>query len=97
KGKIRIATRHDGDFVEVAVEDTGCGIAAENVDRIFDPFFTTKKVGKGTGQGLAIVRRVVVDRHGGTIDVQSKLGQATRFVVRLPVEGAAQAPERRSA
>jgi PAS domain S-box-containing protein len=85
KGRITIATRRDGDFVEISVDDTGCGISKENLDRIFDPFFTTKKVGKGTGQGLAIVRRVVVDRHGGAIDVQSEVGKGTRFVVRLPV------------
>jgi two-component system, NtrC family, sensor kinase len=85
KGLITITTRHDGDFVEIGVEDSGCGIAPENLGRIFDPFFTTKKVGKGTGQGLAIVRRVVVDRHGGAIDVQSELGMGTRFVVRLPI------------
>ena len=87
KGKITIATRHNGEFVELSVADTGCGIPQENVARIFDPFFTTKKVGKGTGQGLAIVRRVVIDRHGGLIDVQSKVGEGTRFIVRLPIEG----------
>ncbi|HEX5047608.1 MAG TPA: ATP-binding protein [Gammaproteobacteria bacterium] len=87
KGKITIATRRDGEFVELSIADTGCGIPQENVARIFDPFFTTKKVGKGTGQGLAIVRRVVIDRHGGTIDVQSKIGEGTRFRVRLPIEG----------
>jgi signal transduction histidine kinase len=85
KGRITITTRRDGEFVEIAVDDTGCGIAKDNLERIFDPFFTTKKVGKGTGQGLAIVRRVVVDRHGGTIDVQSEVGKGTRFIVRLPV------------
>jgi signal transduction histidine kinase len=85
KGRITISTRLDGGFAEIAVADTGCGIAAENLGRIFDPFFTTKKVGKGTGQGLAIVQRVVVDRHGGAIDVQSHVGEGTRFVVRLPI------------
>jgi PAS domain S-box-containing protein len=97
KGKITIATRHDGEFVELTVADTGCGIPAENVARIFDPFFTTKKVGRGTGQGLAIVRRVVIDRHGGSLDVQSKVGQGTRFRVRLPIEGRVGALERRTA
>jgi signal transduction histidine kinase len=87
KGKITISTRRDGEFVELTVADTGCGIPADSVARIFDPFFTTKKVGKGTGQGLAIVRRVVIDRHGGAIDVQSKVGEGTSFHVRLPIEG----------
>jgi two-component system, NtrC family, sensor kinase len=86
KGRITITTRHDGDCAEISVEDTGCGIAPANIARIFDPFFTTKKVGKGTGQGLAIVHRVVVDRHGGAIDVQSEVGKGTRFIVRLPIK-----------
>jgi signal transduction histidine kinase len=86
KGRITITSRRDGEFAEIAVEDTGSGIAAQNLARIFDPFFTTKKVGKGTGQGLAIVRRVVLDRHGGAIDVQSEVGKGTRFIVRLPVK-----------
>jgi signal transduction histidine kinase len=97
KGKITIATRRDGEFVELSVADTGCGIPQENVARIFDPFFTTKKVGKGTGQGLAIVRRVVIDRHGGTIDVHSRVGEGTRFRVRLPIEGRVGTLERLSA
>jgi PAS domain S-box-containing protein len=84
KGRIAIATRRDGHFVVIEVDDTGCGIPPENLGRIFDPFFTTKKVGKGTGQGLAIVRRVV-DRHGGSIDVQSELGTGTRFALRIPI------------
>jgi two-component system, NtrC family, sensor kinase len=97
KGKITICTRRDGAFVELTIADTGCGIPAENVARIFDPFFTTKKVGKGTGQGLAIVRRVVIDRHGGSLDVQSTVGEGTRFHVRLPIEGAVGVLERLTA
>jgi len=97
KGKITITTRRDGEFIELTVTDTGCGIPEENVARIFDPFFTTKKVGRGTGQGLAIVRRVVIDRHGGSLDVQSKVGEGTRFRVRLPIEGKVGALERRTA
>src|SRR5262245_43273354 len=97
KGKITISTRRDGEFVVVTIGDTGCGIPQENVARIFDPFFTTKKVGRGTGQGLAIVRRVVIDRHGGAIDVQSKVGEGTRFHVRLPIEGRVGAVERLTA
>jgi two-component system, NtrC family, sensor kinase len=86
KGRVTITTRRDGDYVEMAVGDTGCGIAPQNLEKIFDPFYTTKKVGKGTGQGLAIVRRVVVERHGGSIDVQSEIGKGTRFIVRLPIK-----------
>jgi PAS domain S-box-containing protein len=86
-GCIRISTRATDQWVEVAVADNGCGIAPENLEKIFDPFFTTKAVGRGTGQGLAITRSIVNDKHGGQLDVHSTPGTGTRFVVRLPVRG----------
>ncbi len=58
---------------------------AEILDKIFEPFFTTKPVGMGTGQGLAIARSAIVDKHGGTIDVRSQLGSGTTFTIGLPV------------
>jgi two-component system NtrC family sensor kinase len=57
--------------------------------RIFDPFFTTKEVGKGTGQGLAIARAVIVDKHKGTLHFETELGNGTTFYIRLPIEGPA--------
>jgi PAS domain S-box-containing protein len=84
-GCIRITTEHCGEEVSIAIEDNGCGIPKEHMDKIFDPFFTTKDVGKGTGQGLAIARSIVVDRHGGAIDVHSQVGVGTRITIRLPV------------
>ena len=84
-GRITIATRHVGAELHISLEDNGCGIAPHNLDKIFDPFFTTKEVGKGTGQGLAISRSIVVDRHGGSFDVHSIVGTGTRFTIRLPV------------
>nr|WP_246345816.1 ATP-binding protein [endosymbiont of Lamellibrachia barhami] len=54
--------------------------------RVFDPFFTTKEVGKGSGQGLAIAWSVIVDKHGGTIEVESEDGKGTTFIIRLPVK-----------
>jgi PAS domain S-box-containing protein len=84
-GRIGIATEHVGAEVIITFKDNGCGIKPENLDKIFDPFFTTKEVGKGTGQGLAISRSIVVDRHGGTLDVHSIVGTGTRFTIRLPV------------
>ena len=83
-GTIRIATEARGGFATVKVEDDGCGIAPENLDRIFDPFFTTKRVGEGTGLGLGIAYHIVRS-HGGEIRVESKLGRGSRFRVRLPV------------
>jgi signal transduction histidine kinase len=89
KGKIRVETRLEGDHVRVSIADTGTGIPTELRDRIFDPFFTTKAVGKGTGQGLTVVRSVVA-KHGGTVDVDSERGVGTTFRLRLPVaDGAA--------
>lgn len=85
KGTITIRTRLDGDWAEVQISDTGQGIPEEMRARIFDPFFTTKKVGKGTGQGLAIVHNVVVEKHGGTITFESEVGKGTTFIVRLPI------------
>ena len=85
KGVIRISTRVRGDQAELRISDTGTGIPPEVLPRIFDPFFTTKEVGKGTGQGLAIAHSVIVEKHGGTIDVETEPGRGTTFVVRLPL------------
>jgi len=85
-GQIKIAaSRDDGrDQAVVTVEDTGVGIPKEEVDRIFDPFFTTKEIGAGTGLGLSIVYGII-DKHQGTISVESREGEGTRFTIRLPL------------
>ncbi|MFC0042548.1 ATP-binding protein [Actinomadura rayongensis] len=83
-GTLTITTARDGDTAVVVVGDTGTGIAEEDMDRLFTPFFTTKPVGQGTGLGLDISWRIVVDRHGGDIRVTSRPGD-TRFEVRLPL------------
>jgi PAS domain S-box-containing protein len=88
KGVITIQTRHEGDTVVVRISDTGGGIPDHIRERIFDPFFTTKGVGKGTGQGLAIARSVVLEKHGGDLTFETTRGKGTTFVVRLPVDGA---------
>ncbi|HET9624505.1 MAG TPA: AAA family ATPase [Kofleriaceae bacterium] len=85
KGKITVRTRHDGGEVEIAVGDTGTGIPPAIRDKIYDPFFTTKEVGRGTGQGLAIVRGVVVDKHGGSLRFDTETGVGTTFYIRLPI------------
>lgn len=85
KGLIRISTRSDDTWAEVRISDTGGGIPAEIQHRIFEPFFTTKEVGKGTGQGLAIARASVINKHGGEIQFESTPGQGSTFIVRLPI------------
>ena len=88
KGFIKIGTRQDGCCVEITISDTGTGVPEPIRDRIFDPFFTTKGVGKGTGQGLAIARSTVVDKHGGELSFESIVGQGTTFTIRLPINPA---------
>ncbi len=79
------ATKPGQRGIEIVCSDTGCGIAPENLDKIFDPFFTTKEVGQGTGLGLS-VSYGIVERHGGSIRVQSKTGRGSTFTVWLPIE-----------
>jgi len=83
EGTLTIRTRRDGDFLAVEIGDTGPGIPESVRSRIFEPFFTTKPFGEGTGLGLDISWRIVVNKHHGDIQVESKPGD-TRFVVRLP-------------
>ena len=71
----------------ISIADTGCGIPPEAAERVFDPFFTTKEVGRGTGEGLAIARTLVVERHGGTLTFETAPGEGTTFHVRLPSAG----------
>ncbi len=84
RGQISIRTRHENGAIVVDIGDQGPGIPSELASRIFDPFFTTKEPGKGTGLGLDIVRRIVVDAHHGEISMESTPGD-THFVVRLPI------------
>lgn len=85
KGTITISTRANENELTISIADTGTGIPAKVRDKIFDPFFTTKEVGRGTGQGLAIVHDIVVERHGGSIDIESEVGKGTTFIVNLPL------------
>jgi signal transduction histidine kinase len=84
QGTITITTRPDGDCVAVEIADDGPGVPDDLAGRIFDPFFTTKDVGHGTGLGLATARRIVVDRHEGSLTLDSQPGR-TAFCVRLPL------------
>ena len=85
-GKIKIKTSSGNGCVEIEISDSGCGIPLELQQKIFDPFFTTKDVGKGTGQGLAVVHQVIVEKHGGQIQVESKPGIGTTFLISLPLK-----------
>jgi signal transduction histidine kinase len=84
KGKITVRTRCIGDFVEVSITDTGDGIPESVRARIFEPFVTTKEVGRGTGQGLALSRGIVVDKLKGSLHFETETGSGTTFYIRLP-------------
>ncbi len=86
KGKITVKTGTKDSSVFVEVEDTGNGIPAELVTKIFDPFFTTKPVGKGTGLGLW-VSATIIEKHSGSINVESEIGKGTKMTVTLPIDG----------
>ena len=84
-GKLSIQTLNHGQWVSLIVKDTGTGMDEEVLGKIFTPFFTTKDVGQGTGLGLPVVHGIVTS-HGGALHVESKVGQGTRFEIRLPVK-----------
>jgi signal transduction histidine kinase len=86
-GLITIGTYVDGANVVIRIGDNGCGIPVENLTKIYDPFFTTKEVGRGTGQGLAIARSIVVDQHGGAMNIRSTVGIGTQVILTLPIAG----------
>lgn len=85
RGKIVIATKGEQHWVEISIQDSGCGIPEDIQSRIFEPFFTTKPVGQGTGQGLALAHATIVRKHGGRIWFETTVGKGTTFFVSLPV------------
>jgi two-component system NtrC family sensor kinase len=84
EGELRVDTGREGDRCFFAVSDTGTGIEEKHLPRIFEPSFTTKPPGEGTGLGLSIAYRIVQD-HGGVFQVDTKVGQGSRFTVYLPI------------
>src|SRR5262249_15209446 len=89
KPKLKVATRDLGEVVEIRGRDNGIGIAPEIREKLFQPFFTTKPTGEGTGLGLSISYDIVTQEHGGTITVDSEVGEFTEFTIRLPRNGQA--------
>jgi len=85
QGEIFISTIPDDGFVKISIKDTGLGIPEENLSKVFDPFFTTKEVGKGTGLGLNVAYNII-QKHKGSINVESKADKGTTFTIRIPVE-----------
>ena len=81
----RVRTRAIGDYVEISITDTGDGIPEDVRGRIFEPFVTTKEVGRGTGQGLALSRGIVVEKLKGSLHFETETGKGTTFFIRLPV------------
>ncbi len=86
KGEITVETQATETEILVRVSDSGSGIPPEALSKLFDPFYTTKPVGQGTGLGLSISHGIV-QKHNGTIEVESEMGKGTTFTVRLPIEG----------
>jgi PAS domain S-box-containing protein len=89
--RIILRTRCDGNYARVEVEDNGPGMDEVTRKRAFEPFYTTKEVGIGTGLGLSVSYFIITDQHKGTMSVSSHLGEGCRFVIRLPIMGAASA------
>ena len=84
-GRIKIKTQQEGNWVIIRISDNGNGIPENIRNKIFDPFFTTKKVGKGSGQGLAIAHSVIVNKHQGELNFESEVGKGTTFIIKLPI------------
>ena len=82
-GTVEIETFEENGCVCASVKDDGIGILKEHLSKIFDPFFTTKDIGKGTGLGLSIIYGII-EKHGGKIEVSSKEGEGSTFIVSLP-------------
>ncbi|MFC1813676.1 ATP-binding protein [Thermodesulfobacteriota bacterium] len=83
-GCVNIGARRNNQNIEITIEDNGCGIPSENLPYIFDPFFSTKEVGYGTGLGLSVAHGIV-ELHGGTITVKSRVGEGTGFTINIPL------------
>jgi signal transduction histidine kinase len=84
-GTLKIEMSSSEDWLHISVRDTGIGIPSNISEKIFDPFFTTKPEMKGTGLGLSITHGII-ERHGGSIELESELGKGSNFIIQLPLE-----------
>ena len=84
KGQVKVQTRQIGNYVEIRVSDNGVGIPESLKAKIFQPFFTTKPTGQGTGLGLSLAYDIITKGHGGTLSVETKEGEGTTFIIKLP-------------
>jgi signal transduction histidine kinase len=80
-----VKTQNKGKIVEIRIRDNGIGIAPDLIEKIFHPFFTTKPTGEGTGLGLSLTYDIIVGQPGGTLNVESELGEYTEFIITLSV------------
>jgi two-component system NtrC family sensor kinase len=85
KPEVKVSTATKGKFIEIRVTDNGTGIPDNVKEKILQPFFTTKPTGEGTGLGLSLSYDIVVKGHGGTMEINSKEGEYTEFIIRIPV------------
>jgi signal transduction histidine kinase len=83
-GVLKVESTTDGEFIKIEMADTGIGIPQKDLERIFEPFYTTKKVGEGTGLGLS-VSYGIINKHHGSISVESEVGKGTIFTIELPI------------
>ncbi|MCU7851830.1 MAG: PAS domain S-box protein [Candidatus Thiodiazotropha sp. (ex Monitilora ramsayi)] len=84
-GQIRITTGQEDDWVAIRIADSGTGIPEDVREHVFDPFFTTKDVGQGTGQGLSLSHRIIVEQHDGDLSFETEMGVGTTFIIKLPL------------
>lgn len=85
-GKVTVSTQHAENQIIIKVTDNGTGMSEAAKTKIFQPFFTTKPTGQGTGLGLSLAYDIIITGHGGTIDVESKEGEGTTFIIKLPIQ-----------
>lgn len=86
EGIIHIETYHKDEHVYCLIEDNGVGMEDTIIQKVFDPFFTTKEVGEGTGLGLSISHEIIVNKHQGEIYLESRVGEGTRFTIKIPIK-----------